>query len=286
MRLSRTARTILGIITGLILAVIYLPLGVVFINSFSTSQTFKWPPPGFTLEWWQKALVNQGALEALATSVLVAALATVVALALGTLISLALQRYSFFGRDAVSLLVILPIALPGIVTGIALNNAFRTILDLRLGLLTIVVAHATFCIVTVFNNVIARLRRMGGSLEEASADLGAGIWTTFRLVTFPQLRSALLAGGLLAFALSFDEIIVTTFTTGSGVETLPIWILNNLFRPNQAPIVNVIAVVLVALSIIPIWIAQRIAGEEQGIDRPMSKRQRARSARVIQTPAP
>ncbi len=193
---------------------------------------------------------------------LVALLATAVALVLGTLVSLALQRYSFFGRDAVSLLVILPIALPGIVTGIALNNAFRTVLDLRLGLLTIVVAHATFCIVTVFNNVIARLRRMGGSLEEASADLGAGLWTTFRLVTFPQLRSALLAGGLLAFALSFDEIIVTTFTAGSGVTTLPIWILDNLFRPNQAPIVNVIAVVLVVVSIIPIWIAQRVAGAE------------------------
>ncbi|HEX7834536.1 MAG TPA: ABC transporter permease subunit, partial [Pseudolysinimonas sp.] len=180
----------------------------------------------------------------------------------GTLVSLALQRYKFFGRDAVSLLVILPIALPGIVTGIALNNAFRTVLDLRLGLLTIVVAHATFCIVTVYNNVIARLRRVGGSLEEASADLGAGLWTTFRLVTFPQLRSALLAGGLLAFALSFDEIIVTTFTTGSGVKTLPIWILDNLFRPNQAPIVNVIAVVLVVVSILPIWVAQRVAGAE------------------------
>jgi len=286
MRLSRPARTVLAIVTGLILVGIYLPLGVVFINSFSTSQTFRWPPPGFTLEWWQKALVNEGARDGLATSVLVALLATVVALALGTLISLALQRYSFFGRDAVSLLIILPIALPGIVTGIALNNAFRTILDLRLGLLTIVVAHATFCIVTVFNNVIARLRRMGGSLEEASADLGAGIWTTFRLVTFPQLRSALLAGGLLAFALSFDEIIVTTFTTGSGVETLPIWILNNLFRPNQAPIVNVIAVVLVALSIIPIWIAQRIAGEEQGLGTSERKRKKARSALIVQTPEP
>jgi putative spermidine/putrescine transport system permease protein len=286
MRLSRPARTVLGIVTGLILVIVYVPLGVVFINSFSTSSTFKWPPPGFTLEWWQKALVNEGAREALGTSVLVALLATGVALVLGTLISLALQRYSFFGRDAVSLLIILPIALPGIVTGIALNNAFRTILDLRLGLLTIVVAHATFCIVTVFNNTIARLRRMGSNLEEASSDLGAGLWTTFRLVTFPQLRSALLAGGLLAFALSFDEIIVTTFTAGAGIETLPIWILNNLFRPNQAPIVNVIAVVLVALSIIPIWIAQRIAGEEQGIERPMSKRKRARSSRVIQTPAP
>jgi putative spermidine/putrescine transport system permease protein len=286
MRLSRSARVVLGIITGLILVIVYLPLGVVLINSFSTSNTFKWPPPGFTLEWWEKALVNEGARDALLTSVFVALLATAVALVLGTLISLALQRYRFFGRDAVSLLIILPIALPGIVTGIALNNAFRTILDLRLGLLTIVVAHATFCIVTVFNNTIARLRRMGSNLEEASSDLGAGLWTTFRLVTFPQLRSALLAGGLLAFALSFDEIIVTTFTAGAGVETLPIWILNNLFRPNQAPIVNVIAVVLVALSIIPIWIAQRIAGAEQGIERPESKRKRARSARVIQTPTP
>ncbi|HWM33403.1 MAG TPA: ABC transporter permease [Pseudolysinimonas sp.] len=262
MRISRPARITLGVITGLVLAIIYVPLGIVLVNSFSTSQTLTWPPPGFTLEWWQRAFTNQGALSAIGTSVVVALLATAIALVLGTLVSLALQRYRFFGRDAVSLLVILPIALPGIVTGIALNNAFRTVLDLRLGLLTIVVAHATFCIVTVFNNVIARLRRMGGSLEEASADLGAGLWTTFRLVTFPQLRSALLAGGLLAFALSFDEIIVTTFTAGSGVKTLPIWILENLFRPNQAPVVNVIAVVLVLVSIIPIWVAQRVAGAE------------------------
>jgi putative spermidine/putrescine transport system permease protein len=262
MRISRPARITLGIVTGLVLAIIYVPLGIVLINSFSTSQTLTWPPPGFTLEWWQRAFTNQGALSAVGTSVVVALLATAIALVLGTLVSLALQRYRFFGRDAVSLLVILPIALPGIVTGIALNNAFRTVLDLRLGLLTIVVAHATFCIVTVFNNVIARLRRMGGSLEEASADLGAGLWTTFRLVTFPQLRSALLAGGLLAFALSFDEIIVTTFTAGSGVKTLPIWILENLFRPNQAPVVNVIAVVLVLVSIVPIWVAQRVAGAE------------------------
>ena len=159
--------------------------------------------------------------------------------------------------------MILPIALPGIITGIALNNAFRTILGIQLSIATVIVAHATFCIVTVFNNVIARLRRLGTSYEDASADLGAGLWTTFRLVTFPQLRSALFAGGLLAFALSFDEIIVTTFTAGSGVTTLPIWILDNLFRPNQAPVVNVIAVVLVLVSIVPIYIAQRIAGAEK-----------------------
>ena len=263
MRLSRFSKATLATITGFVLALIYLPIFVVFINSFSTSTSLVWPPPGFTLKWWERAFRNVGALEALWTSVQIALAATAVALVLGTLISLALDRYRFFGREAVSLLVILPIALPGIVTGIALNNAFRTILGVQLSILTVIVAHATFCIVTVFNNVLARLRRMGTSFEEASADLGAGLFTTFWLITFPQLRSALFAGGLLAFALSFDEIIVTTFTAGAGVETLPIWILNNLFRPSQAPIVNVVAVVLIVVSIVPIYIAQRIAGAEQ-----------------------
>ncbi|TFB64019.1 ABC transporter permease [Cryobacterium sp. Hz9] len=263
MRLSRPARGLLAAITAVVLALIYLPLLVVFVNSFSTSQNLTWPPPGFTLKWWAKAFLSDGALDAVLTSLQVALASTAVALVLGTLISLGLQRFEFFGRDAISLLVILPIALPGIVTGIALNNAFRTGLGVQLSILTLIIAHATFCIVTVFNNVIARLRRLGTSLEDASSDLGAGIWTTFRLVTFPQLRSALLAGGLLAFALSFDEIIVTTFTAGSSVKTLPLWILDNLFRPNQAPVVNVIAVVLVVVSIIPIYFAQRIAGAEK-----------------------
>ena len=263
MRLSRPARGILTAVTGLILLVIYLPLMVVLVNSFSTSTSLVWPPPGLTLEWWGRAFQSAGALDALLTSAQIALIATFVSLVLGTLISLALQRFAFFGREAVSLLVILPIALPGIITGIALNNAFRTILGVQLSIATVIVAHATFCIVTVFNNVIARLRRLGTSYEEASADLGAGLWTTFRLVTFPQLRSALLAGGLLAFALSFDEIIVTTFTAGAGVKTLPIWILDNLFRPSQAPIVNVIAVVLVLVSIVPIYFAQRLAGAEK-----------------------
>lgn len=263
MRLGRTARVALGVVTALILVGVYIPLFVVLANSFSTSTSLSWPPPGFTLEWWGRAFQSAGAMEAVRTSVVVALIATAISLALGTLISLALQRFAFFGRDAISLLVILPIALPGIITGIALNNFFRTILGIPLSIWTVVIAHATFCIVTVFNNVIARLRRLGVNLEEASADLGAGVWTTFRLVTFPQLRSALLAGGLLAFALSFDEIIVTTFTAGSGVTTLPIFILNNMFRPNQAPIVAVIAVVLVVVSIVPIYLAQRLSGSEQ-----------------------
>ena len=202
MRLSRLSRTTLGIVTGLILVIVYVPLFVVLVNSFSTSTSLTWPPPGFTLEWWGRAFQSAGAMEAVWTSVQIAVIATIISLVLGTLISLALQRFSFFGRDAISLLIILPIALPGIITGIALNNFFRTIMGVPLSIWTIVIAHATFCIVTVFNNVIARLRRQGTNLEEASADLGAGVWTTFRLVTFPQLRSALLAGGLLAFALS------------------------------------------------------------------------------------
>ena len=261
MRLSRSAKGILGLITGLVLLFIYAPLLLVVVNSFNADRTFGWPPQGFTLEWWTRACENDGVRSALVSSLWVGAVATLIALVLGTLLALALQRYRFFGRDVVNLPVILPIALPGIVTGIALNNMFTTILGVPLSMFTVVVAHATFCIVTVFNNVIARLRRVNPGLEEASADLGAGVFTTFWQVTFPQLRSALLAGGLLAFALSFDEIIVTTFTIGAGETTLPIWILQNLFRPNQAPVVNVVAVVLIVVSIVPIWLAQKLSSD-------------------------
>jgi len=264
MYLTRGMRIGLRIVTGLILAVVYVPLIVVVINSFNRDRAFGWPPSGFTLGWWSRAAHNAGALDALRTSIVVGLLATVLALVLGTLAALSLQRYRFFGRDAVSLLVVLPIALPGIVTGIALNNAFRTVLGVPLSLATLVVAHATFCIVVVFNNVIARLRRLGGDLEEASMDLGADSFTTFWRVTFPLLRTALLAGGLLAFALSFDEIIVTRFTASQATTTLPIWILDNLFRPNQAPVVNVVATVLVIASIIPIAVAQRLSGDPSG----------------------
>ena len=260
MTLSRGLRATLLAVTALALVFVYAPLALVVLNSFNSNKSFAWPPSGLTMEWWSAAAHSEGARAALLVSVEVALLATALSLVLGTMAALALQRFRFFGRNAVSLLILLPIALPGIVTGIALNNAFRTVFGLQLGFVTIVVAHATFCIVTVFNNVQARLRRLGGNLEEASMDLGAGTFTTFRLVTFPLLRSALLAGGLLAFALSFDEIIVTTFTAGALEQALPLWIFNNLFRPNQAPVVNVVAAVLIVASIIPIWFAQRLSG--------------------------
>jgi putative spermidine/putrescine transport system permease protein len=268
MTLSRGARIALRVAMVVGLALIYVPLFVVLINSFNADKTFAWPPTHLTGEWWSRAWDNGGVRSALWTSVKAGLGATAVACVLGTMAAFAVQRYRFFGRETVSLLVILPIALPGIVTGIALNNAFRTVLSplgIQLGLFTVVVGHATFCIVTIYNNVLARLRRMGTSVEEASADLGGDTFQTFRYVTFPLLRSALLAGGLLSFALSFDEIIVTTFTAGAGVQTLPIWIFDNLFRPNQAPIVNVVAAALIVLSVVPVYIAQRISGDTRAI---------------------
>jgi putative spermidine/putrescine transport system permease protein len=235
---------------GVGLAFIYVPLSVVVINSFNSSRTFSWPPSSFTTEWWSKAISNTGVRKALYWSL---------AALLGTSLAFAVSRYNFFGKDIISLLVVLPISLPGVVTGIALSNAFNQQIGLSTGLLTIVIGHATFCIVVVYNNALARLRRMGISLQEASMDLGANGITTFRLITLPNLASALFAGGLLAFGLSFDEIVVTTFTAGPGIQTLPIWIYNNLFRPNQAPIVNVVAATLVVVSVIPIYLSQRLS---------------------------
>jgi len=263
-RLSRGGRAALWVLATLVFLFVYVPLVVVAVNSFNSDRTFGWPPPGFTGDWWRLAAQAQGPRDALLTSVQAGLGATALALVLGSLLAFALTRFSFFGRSTISLLVVLPIALPGIVTGIALQSVIQNVLGpvfgIGPGLFTVIVGHATFCIVVVFNNVTARLRRLGGNFEAASADLGAGPWATFRLVTFPLLRSSLLAGALLAFALSFDEIVVTTFTAGPGSPTLPIWIFNNLFRPNQAPVVNVVAVVLVLFSIVPVWIATRLAG--------------------------
>jgi putative spermidine/putrescine transport system permease protein len=264
--ISRRTRILLRIGTALTLAFIYVPLAVVILYAFNKSRIQSWPIPGLTLDWFDKAIHNPGARDALATSLKAAVGATALALVLGTLAATAVARYRFFGREVISFLVILPIALPGIVTGMALNATFREVLQpvgIGLGLFTVIVGHATFCIVVVYNNAVARLRRLSTSFEEASADLGASGWQTFRLITFPSLRSALFAGGLLAFALSFDEVIVTTFTVGPS-QTLPIWILSNLSRPNQLPVVNVVAVFVILLSFLPVWLAARLTRDEDG----------------------
>ena len=262
MRLSRRSARLLRLAVAVGLAFIYIPLIVLAIYAFNASSILKWPPPGLTLNWFSKAVEEEFAREAFLTSIKAGIAATAIALVLGTLASLAVARHRFFGRETISFLVILPIALPGIVTGVAFSNTFTQVLGIPLSLFTVIVGHATFCIVVVYNNVIARLRRVSTSFEEASADLGAHTWQTFRFVTLPSLRTALGAGALLAFGLSFDEIIVTTFTIGAGEETLPIWIFRNLFRPNQLPIVNAVAVIVVLISIIPVYLAHRLTREE------------------------
>ena len=264
MRLSKRSRILLRVAIAVGLAFIYIPLIVIVVYAFNSSKILEWPPPSFTTHWFSQAFKNEAAREAFFTSIKAGVLATAIALVLGTLASLAVARQRFFGRETISFLVILPIALPGIVTGVAISNTFTQVLNVPLSLFTVIVGHATFCIVVVYNNAVARLRRLSGSYEEASADLGAHTWQTFRHVTFPGMKSALIAGGLLAFALSFDEIIVTNFTIGAGEQTLPIWIFSNLFRPHELPIVNAVAVVMILISIIPVYLAHRLGGEGAG----------------------
>ena len=253
-------RILLRIASGGVLLFLYLPLGILAVLAFNESRSQAWPPTGFTFKWFGEAASNPTLVTAFVNSIIVAIVATALALVLGTLAALAVQRYSFFGRQTISFLFILPIALPGVVTGIALRTTFVTF-EIPFGLFTIIVGHATFCVVIAFNNVIARLRRLPRTPEEASSDLGADPFTTFRRVTMPGMSTALLAGGLLAFALSFDEIIVTNFTAGAGTQTIPMWILSAIQRPAELPVVNVVALVLIILSVIPVWLATRISGE-------------------------
>ena len=265
LQMSKTAKVALLAIVGFILAFMYIPLFVVILNSFNEAQLSSWPIENFSLYWWEFAASYEPIRSALLNSVIVATAAMVIASLLGTLVAFALNRYEFFGKSAVNLLVVLPIALPGVVTGVAFSNTYSNFLSpigIDIGYFGLIVSHATFCIVMVFNNVFARLKRMNPSLQEASMDLGAGLWETFRLVTFPQFRSSFIAGALLAFALSFDEVYVTIFTAPPGVDTLPLWILKEMARPNQASVVNVVATVVILLSLIPVYVSQRLARDD------------------------
>ncbi|CAH2397686.1 ABC transporter permease [Mesorhizobium ventifaucium] len=233
---------------------LHLPIFLIFIYAFTTEEkSFAWPPPGLTTQWFAVTWNRPDVWEALSLSVRVAAISTLVALVLGTLCAAAVSRTRFFGRETISLLVILPIALPGIITGIALRSAF-SLAEIPFSFWTIVLGHATFCVVVVYNNAVARFRRTSGSMIEASMDLGADGFQTFRHVVLPNIATALLAGGMLAFALSFDEVIVTTFTAGQQ-QTLPIWMLEELIRPRQRPVTNVVAMVVVLVTLLPILVA-------------------------------
>ena len=233
---------------------LHLPILLIFLYAFTTEdKSYEFPPPGLTTQWFGVAWNREDIWPPLYLSIWVATISTFVAMILGTLVSAAMARASFFGREQISLLIILPIALPGVITGMSLRSAF-SIMDISFSTWTIILGHATFCIVIVYNNAVARFRRLSGGILEASADLGANSFQTFRYVLLPNLGTALLAGGMLAFALSFDEVIVTTFTAGQQ-STLPIWMLQELVRPRQRPVTNVVAIVVFAATVIPILIA-------------------------------
>jgi len=249
-------RWLLRAATGAVIAFLYLPIATIALYAFNAQRIQVWPIREFSTQWFGSAWDNPSVRDALGLSLQVGVFATLVAIVLGSLAAFAIHRFRFFGREVFSLSLVLPIALPGIVTGLALNATARTA-GISFSTATIVIGHATFCIVVVYNNVVARLRRSSASIEEASMDLGADTWQTFRYITLPTIRTAVLAGGLLAFALSFDEIVVTTFTAGTQ-ETIPIWIFNHLRQANQRPIVNVVALVLILLSTIPVYLASRL----------------------------
>ena len=261
MRFDDRPTTILraAVVGGLMF--LHLPILLIFLYAFTTEdKSYVFPPPGLTLRWFMVTWNRPDVWQALELSLLVAAASSLIALALGTLCAAAVSRSRFFGRETISLLVILPIALPGIITGISLRSAFN-LFDIPFSTLTIILGHATFCVVVVYNNAIARFRRLSGSIIEASMDLGANGFQTFRFVIMPNMATALLAGGMLAFALSFDEVIVTTFTAGQQ-QTLPIWMLEELVRPRQRPVTNVVAMVVVAVTFLPILGAYYLTAEK------------------------
>jgi putative spermidine/putrescine transport system permease protein len=253
---TRSTRISLAVWTVLVIAFLWIPLVIIALYAFNESNIQGWPITNWTLHWFSVTWHNPDVRNALELSVKVGLIVTAVALVLGTMAAAAVARFSFFGRDAVSFLLVLPLALPGILTGMALNSSF-VFAGILPSMWTIVIGHATFCVVIVYNNVVARLRRSSPSLIEASQDLGADGWQTFRFVVWPVLSTALVAGGLLAFALSFDEVIVTTFTAGAQ-ETLPIFILDNIERGQQLPVVNVVAFFVIVVTAVPVALAQRL----------------------------
>jgi putative spermidine/putrescine transport system permease protein len=254
--MRRGTRISLAIWSALVIAFLWIPLVIIGLYAFNGSNLQSWPIQDWTLHWFSVAWDNTDARDALVLSVKVGLIVTAVALVLGTMAAAAVARYRFFGREAVSFLLVLPLALPGIITGMALNSFF-VFAGISVSMWTIVIGHATFCVVVVYNNVVARLRRTSASLVEASQDLGADGWQTFRFVLWPVLSTALVAGGLLAFALSFDEVIVTTFTAGLQ-QTLPIFILDNIKQGQQLPVINVIALFVIVVTVIPVALAQRV----------------------------
>ena len=256
---TKAARIALTIWVGFVLAFLFIPILIILVYAFNSSNIQTWPIEGYSLRWFASAFANNEIKTALSLSLKAGLISTVIAVFLGSAAALAVHRYEFFGKDAVSFMVVLPIALPGIITGMALNSFF-VFWGMGLSFWTIVIGHATFCIVIVYNNVIARLRRVPRSLEEASMDLGADGWQTFRRITLPMISTSLVAGALLAFALSFDEVIVTTFTAGAQ-NTLPLWIFGAIRLGQKLPEVNVVVLIVMAITFLPVLFAYRLTNQ-------------------------
>jgi putative spermidine/putrescine transport system permease protein len=255
---SRALRIVLRIWVALVLLALFLPIALILLYSFDRSIIESWPIPGFTLRWFSVAWHDPQVRQAFLLSVKVGLAATLIAMVLGSAVAYAVRSFRFFGREAISFFLILPLALPGIITGIALSSFFA-FNGIQLSIVTIIIGHATFCIVVVYNNIIARLRRVPGSLAEASMDLGARGWQTMGFVTLPMVATALVSGALLAFALSFDEVIVTVFTAGAQ-NTLPLWIFGAIRLGQRLPEVNAVVSVIIVLTIIPVGLAAKVAG--------------------------
>ena len=277
---SRVSRIAFAVWTVLIMLFLFVPIAIIIVYAFNPSNVQSWPLSGLSTRWFSTTWHNAEARHALWLSVRAGLLADAIALLLGTSAAFAVHRFRFFGREAVSFLLVLPLALPGIITGMALNSFF-SFTSTTLSLTTIVVGHATFCIVVVYNNVLARLRRTPSSLIEASMDLGADGWQTFRYVTLPVIATALVAGGLLAFALSFDEIVVTIFTAGAQ-NTLPIWIFGNIRLGQQLPQVNVVVLFVIAITLVPVALAGRLTRDTGLLRAPAIKAEAAAAS----APAP
>ena len=263
---SRWGRIAFAAWTVLIMAFLFIPIAIIVVYAFNPSNIQSWPLSGLSTKWFSSTWHNEEMRHAFWLSIRAGLFSTGIALVLGSMAAFAVHRFRFFGREAISFIFVLPIALPGIITGMALNS-FITFAGISFSLMTIVIGHATFCIVVVYNNVLSRLRRTPTSLLEASMDLGADGWQTFRLVTLPVIATSLLAGGLLAFALSFDEVVVTIFTAGAQ-NTLPIWIFGNIRLGQQLPQVNVVVLFVIVLSVIPVALAQRLTRDTGVLRRP------------------
>ena len=243
---ERIGTNMLALVTAGVMAFLYLPILVLIVFSFNDNRITTLPLRGFTLRWYEAFINNADIQEAIVNSLYVATCATAITIVIGTTAAFALDRVDFPGKTVFRRAVLLPISLPGLITGISMLNLFR-LMGMNLSLETVILGHATALTAIVLTQVYARLQRFNRRLEEASSDLGARPWQTFLFVTLPNIRSAIIGSALLSFTLSFDEIPVTFFLTGRE-NTLPMYIWSTL-RRGITPEINAVGTVIVVLSL-------------------------------------